>query len=151
VLKLLLTRELGRLAKWLRILGLDAEYSREKNNASLIIQALREDRLILTRNHRLPAGRGIRIVVLKEELIRKQVAESLKLLEIPVRPQELFTRCTVCNQALVDVLKEKIKDKVPEYVFQTQEHFRACPKCSRIYWQGSHWMNVEEILKAIQV
>jgi uncharacterized protein len=150
VVKLLLTRELGRLAKWLRLLGIDAEYSREKNNASLVIQALRQERSILTRDHRLPAARGIKIVVLKEELIKKQLAETLKLLGIVARAEEMFTRCTVCNRVLVDVARDSVKEKIPEYVFATQEKFLACPKCSRVYWQGTHWKNVEGTIKAIQ-
>jgi uncharacterized protein len=150
VVKLLLTRELGRLAKWLRILGIDAEYSRLNNNASLIIQALREDRTILTRNHRLPAARGIRIVVLKEELIKKQLSEILGVLENVPGPEEMFTRCTVCNEMLVNVDKDKIKEKVPVYVFATQEKFLSCPKCSRVYWQGTHWKNVADTLKTIK-
>ena len=150
MVKLLLTRELGRLAKWLRILGFDAEYSREKNNAFLVIQALREDRTILTRNHRLPAARGIRIVVLKEELIKKQLSEISKLREIIPGAEEMFTRCTICNEALVSIAKDKIKEKVPEYVFQTQEKFSTCPKCRRLYWPGTHWKNVAEALKTIK-
>ena len=148
-MKLLLTRELGRLAKWLRIMGVDAEYSRQKNNASLVIQALKEERTILTRNHRLPAARGIKIAVLKEELLRLQLEEVFELLGLAPQPEELFTRCTVCNLRLADIGKDKVKDKVPEYVFQTQEKFLTCPSCGRIYWQGTHRNNVEKALKAI--
>ncbi len=138
------------MAKWLRILGVDAEYSRQKNNASLIIQALREERVILTRNRRLPAARGISILVLREEEIKKQLAEILKMPGICPGPQEMFSRCTVCNEALVSIAKEKIKEKVPEYVFQTQEEFLTCPECGRIYWQGTHWGNVRKFLEEIE-
>ena len=150
MVKLLLTRELGRLAKWLRIMGIDAENSCQRNNSSLVIQALREDRTIVTRNRRLPAARGIRIVVLKEELVKKQLQEISELLGIVPVCTGMFTRCTICNQELVSVAKDKIKEKVPEYVFQTQEKFFSCPKCARTYWQGTHWNNVQETLKMIK-
>lgn len=148
-MKLLLTQELGRLAKWLRILGFDAEYSKESNPASLIIRALREERIILSRNHRLPAARGLKIIILKEEKIREQLREALKILGIEPSGQIMFKRCTICNVELEPIVKEKVKGKVPEYVFRTQESFFICPKCNRIYWHGTHWGNVNSIIKEL--
>ncbi len=148
-MKFLLSNELGRLANWLRILGFDAEYFPPQNLSSLIIQALREERVIITRNQHLPKHTGIRIVVLKSEKIKEQVAEILKALNTAVNKDIMFSRCTICNVPLVPVEKEKIKDKVPEYVFKTQSAFTACPKCQRIYWQGTHWGNVRQTLEEI--
>ncbi|MBM3250612.1 MAG: hypothetical protein FJZ09_07275, partial [Candidatus Omnitrophica bacterium] len=115
-MKFLLTKELGRLAKWLRILGLDTTYSKEAKAATLIIEALREERIIITRNHRLPAGRGVRIVVIEQEKIKAQLAEILEALKIKPDPDQMFTRCILCNEELQAIEKEKVKDKVPEYV-----------------------------------
>ena len=148
-MKLLLTRELGRLAKWLRILGFDTEYFKEANISSLIIQALRENRVIITRNHRLPRSAGLRVVLIKEEKLKEQLREALKALEISLDSVLMFSRCIICNEELVEIAKDQIKDRVPEYVFNTQEDFISCPKCERIYWQGTHWGNVETILKEI--
>ncbi|MEK7805847.1 MAG: Mut7-C RNAse domain-containing protein, partial [Planctomycetota bacterium] len=50
----------------------------------------------------------------------------------------IFTRCLVCNGLLEPVAKEKIKDKVPPYVYSTQDEFDICPQCGRIYWSGTH-------------
>jgi len=146
-MKLLLSKELGRLATWLRILGLDAEYFRQQNLSSLVIQALRDDRVIITRNQHLARRSGMRIVVLESEKIKEQIAEVLKALNIGVNKDIIFSRCIICNLPLVSVEKETIKDKVPEYVFKTQETFVTCPACQRIYWQGTHWGNINEILK----
>jgi len=148
-MKLLLTRELGRLAKWLRILGFDTEYFKEANISSLIIQALRENRVIITRNHRLPRSAGLRIILIKEEKLKEQLREALKALEISLDSVLMFSRCIICNEELVEIAKDQIKDRVPEYVFNTQKNFISCPKCERIYWQGTHWGNVETILKEI--
>jgi len=148
--KFILTKELGRLVKWLRILGFDTEYFNADNAGSLIIQALREERIILTRNQHLPQVRGLKIVLIKNEKITKQVAEALKILEIKPDPETMFRRCILCNAELVDIVKEKVKDKVPEYVFKTQENFITCPKCQRIYWQGTHWGNVQKTLEEIK-
>jgi len=147
--KFILTRELGRLAKWLRILGFDSEYFSQDNLSSLMIQALRDERIVLTRNQRLARPTGVKIVLIKAEKIKEQVAEILKALNIQPDSETMFSRCIICNEELVDIEKEKIKDKVPEYVFKTQESFITCPTCKRIYWQGTHWGNVIETLKKI--
>lgn len=149
-MKFILTKELGRLSKWLRILGFDTVYYNQDNLSSLIIQALRDERIILTRNQRLPQGRGLKIVLIKNEKIKKQVAEILQTLKISLKPEMMFSRCTLCNAELVDIAKEEVKDKVPEYVFKTQGNFITCPQCKRIYWQGTHWGNVRKTLEEIK-
>jgi len=148
-MKFILTKELGRLVKWLRILGFDTEYFNTDNPSSLIIQALRDERTILTRNQHLPQAKGLKILLIKNEKIQKQVAEVLKILEIKPNSETMFSRCILCNEELTQIAKEKVKDKVPEYVFKTQEHFITCPKCQRIYWQGTHWGNVQKTLEEI--
>ena len=149
-MKFILTKELGRLAKWLRILGFDARYFKEGNAGSLIIEALREERIILTRNHHLPKSSGVKIVVLEAEKIKDELSEALKALKIQPDSEMMFSRCILCNEKLVDIEKEKIKDRVPEYVYKTQEDFIACPKCKRIYWQGTHWGNVSKTIEEIK-
>ncbi len=148
-LKFLLTKELGRLAKWLRILGYDTQYFNQDNTGSLIIQALRDERIILTRNQRLPKSKGIKILLLQKEKIKEQIEEVLKILHLKPNSDMMFTRCTLCNKELVEIEKEKIKDNVPEYVFNTQEDFITCPQCKRIYWKGTHWGNVQKTLERI--
>jgi hypothetical protein len=149
-MKLLLTRELGRLSKWLRILGFDCEYYNQDNISSLVIQALRDSRIIITRNSRLPKSAGIKIVLIKSEKIKEQVPEVLGALKLKPSRSSMFTRCIICNRELVSVDKIKVKDKVPEYVFDTQENFVTCLKCKRIYWQGTHWGNVTKTLEEIK-
>ena len=148
-MKFILTKELGRLSKWLRILGFDTVYYNQDNLSSLIIQALRDERIILTRNQRLPQARGLKIVLIKNEKIKKQVEEVLKTLKIVLEPEMMFSRCILCNTELVYITKDEVKDKVPEYVFNTQEDFLTCPHCNRIYWQGTHWGNVTKTLEEI--
>lgn len=144
--RFILTQELGRLAKWLRILGFDTEYFKEGNSSSLIIRALRDGRIILTRNHHLPQSAAPQITLVQAERIKEQVAEVLNTLHINPQSFRMFTRCIICNEELVPISRDKVKDKVPEYVFNTQNNFVTCPKCMRVYWQGTHWGNVEATL-----
>ncbi len=148
--KFILTKELGRLAKWLRILGFDAAYFNQGNVSSLIIEALRDGRIIITRNQRLPKSGGVKIVLIRGESFKEQLQELLKGLKIPLESASMFSRCIICNLELKDVDKEEVRTKVPAYVFETQGHFVACPKCKRIYWPGTHWGNVEKTLEEIE-
>jgi uncharacterized protein with PIN domain len=148
-MKFILTKELGRLAKWLRILGYDSIYFKQDNPSSLIIQSLRDGRIIITRNSRLSKPLGIKSVLIEAETIKEQMSEVLEKLNLKPDANLMFTRCTICNIELADIDKEKIKDKVPEYVFNTQEDFVICPSCNRIYWLGTHWGNVQTTLKEI--
>lgn len=150
-MKFIATKELGRLAKWMRILGFDTEYFKEENYSKLKILALRDERIILTRNTRLSRPGGIKLVQIKHDSLNEQLLDVSKELDLKADKDLMFSRCTICNIALEPVEKEKIKDKIPKYVFETQSKFIQCPKCLRIYWPGSHWGNVEEILKEIGI
>lgn len=148
-MKFILSKELGKLATWLRILGFDSVYYKQDRISSLIILALKEDRVILTRNHYLPKHTGIRIIVVDSERVNAQLKEVLKALNIKANKDIMFSRCVICNILLSSIEKTKIESKVPEYVFATQEKFLTCEVCNRIYWKGTHWGNVEEIIEGI--
>ena len=148
-MKFILTKELGRLAKWLRILGFDTLYYNQNNPGSLIVQALRDERVILTRNQHLPQARGVRIIRLDAEKLGEQIPQIAKALNIKPDNRRMFTRCILCNETLADIEKDKVKDRVPEYVFNTQDDFVCCPRCKRIYWQGTHWERMRKSLAAI--
>jgi len=148
-MKFLLTSELGRLAKWLRILGFDASYINSGNISSIIIEALKQDRIILTRNRHFPRSGGLQIVVITAEKFKDQIKEVQDRLRIDNATLVLFKRCVTCNQLLEPVDKNGVKGLVPEYVLNTQQTFTSCPLCKKIYWQGTHWGNVEDTLKEL--
>jgi uncharacterized protein with PIN domain len=150
-MKFILTKELGRLVKWLRILGYDSEYFKQDKTSSLFILALRDERIIVTRNQRLSQPRGVKIIVLKAEVLKAQLGELLKALNIALDKGIMFSRCSVCNTGLKPIEKQEVKHKVPAYVYQNQEKFTTCPACQRIYWQGTHWGNVSQALKEISL
>jgi len=148
-MKFIVSHELGRLARWLRILGFDAAYFTSADRTKLTMLSLKEDRIILTRDTRLSRYAGYRTLRVDSDLFKEQVSQVLKGLNLEIDEDKLFTRCIVCNQELQETDKQEIKSKVPEYVFQTQESFKICPKCKRIYWQGTHWGNVRKVLKEV--
>ena len=147
-MKFIVTRELGRLVKWLRILGYDTIYSTEENKSTLVIYALREDRIILTRNRRI-SPKGVRVLWIKSDSVREQISQVIRELNLSLDEDSMFCRCIICNEILNEISRDKVKNRVPEYVFKTQTDFFTCSNCQRIYWQGTHWGNVSKILEEI--
>jgi len=149
-MRFILTPELGRLTKWLRILGFDAVYFSGTNLPSLLIQALRDSRIILTRNLRLiNKAKAAKFVQIKSDEVNQQLKQVLKDLKIKLDEDIMFSRCIICNIELNKIDKQKIKDRVPEYVFKTQDEFFTCSSCQRIYWSGTHWGNITKTLEDI--
>lgn len=145
---------LGRLCRWLRALGYDTLYfvpksyqkkgkisniiTSEKKNG-IILYGLKEDRVIITRDHRLSSKRALKIVVVKYDKLDKQMKQVFKELKLDIKEELIFSRCLICNTSLEEVKKERIKDRVPSYVFETHERFSVCPNCEKVYWKGTHW------------
>lgn len=147
--RFILTKELGRLAKWLRILGYDSKFYREDNLSTLVITALREERSILTRNSRMSRFPGPRVVRITADFVDKQIRQLLLELKLKPNPQDMFSRCVICNEGLRELAKDQAQGKVPAYVYQSQKDFKVCPQCNKIYWQGTHWGNVRKFLAKI--
>jgi uncharacterized protein with PIN domain len=138
---------LGRLARWLRILGYDTRYEAHVDDAALVRGALRENRVILTRDRGLPEEFRVRSLVLVEsERPQDQLRELVTRFQLDTEGR-LFTRCSRCNAALESVSRQQIAERVPQRVFRDHDRFKRCPGCERIYWEGSH---VDRIRQAIR-
>ncbi|MEE9499682.1 MAG: Mut7-C RNAse domain-containing protein [Candidatus Omnitrophota bacterium] len=148
-MKFILTKELGRLARWLRILGYDTIYYDKDDKSRLIIISLRDRRVILTRDSKMSRFTGVRMFRITEDDIEKQLAQVAKGLDLDIEEDKTFLRCVDCNEPLVDIKKNKVKDRVPPYVFKTQKEFKMCPSCNKIFWKGTHWQLVKEFLKCL--
>ena len=143
VMKFIVDNNVGKLVKWLRIMGYDTLFFSGRNDSQMIATALAEDRVILTRDTQIMKRRvvtsgqlkAILITSDKPELQMNQVIDTLNL-DSQFRP---FTLCLECNQTLEERSKQQVKDLVPPYVFQTQSQYMGCPACHRIYWRGTHW------------
>ena len=144
--KFIFTKELGRLTKWLRILGFDTEYYNSDNIGTLIVSALRDKRIIVTRRKKIDS---LKTVVIESDEIRGQIRELINKLNLTIDESLMFSRCTICNELIEEVFKEEIRSKVPPYVYETQKNFYQCRKCKKVYWQGTHWGNVQRYLKEI--
>ena len=151
-MKFVVDHNVGKLVKWLRMLGYDADFFTGDDDWQMVVSALREDRIILTRDTGImklgviESGKVKAILICSEdpeEQIR-QLNESLNL----DFTDGLFTRCMECNTLLEKRTVDEIKTRVPPYVFKTQKEYVECPSCSRIYWKGSHW---QAMVKKLQI
>ncbi len=146
-MKFIVTKEMGRLARWLRILGFDTLYFKSDNKGTLVLEALREDRIIITRSKEIHEELKKKTIQITSCNLKEQIKEIITVLNIKLDEKKMFTRCTLCNTALEDIEKEKVQGIAPEYVYKTQEHFMKCPACNKIYWHGSHWGRVKEVIE----
>jgi len=129
---------LGKLARWLRALGCDTLYPRAVEDHHLLHLARAEARILLTRDARLAREAGSLCLLVTAERLESQISEVIERLDLSPPQHALLSRCLECNDLLEDRAKEAVRGLVPEYIFSTQEHFVGCPRCGKIYWQGSH-------------
>lgn len=141
-LKLLADCMLGRLAKWLRLLGYDTAYDNGASDQELARRARAEGRVLLTRDRELAARRGLRTLLIESEMLEEQVREVRDALGPP--PGSALSRCSVCNVVLESVSPVEIADRVPPYVLRTQTEFQRCPGCGKVYWPGTHLQAMRE-------
>jgi uncharacterized protein with PIN domain len=140
---------LGRLARWLRLLGYDTAYSNDATDHELARRARAEGRLLLTRDRDLAVRRGLRTLLIQSQDLEDQIQEVREALgELPEHP---LSRCSMCNTVLEAVAAQDVVDRVPIYVFQAHPEFRQCPGCGRVYWSGSHVETMGEQLKEFGV
>ncbi|MBW1981654.1 MAG: Mut7-C RNAse domain-containing protein [Deltaproteobacteria bacterium] len=142
-------RMLGKLAKWLRVLGYDVIYLR-KGTAEEIKRGLRQGRVLLTRDRRAqPWRREGRIVIVSSNDPQEQLIEVFRNLELQFSSSALFSRCLLCNRVLRAVDKNDIAAEVPEYVWHTHSRFFRCPQCNRVFWPGSHSVRMRRQLEQV--
>ena len=130
---------LGRLAKTLRMLGYDVAYRSDASDDAVRLLALREGRVVLTRDHEIAAtSLPIRVVLVEGDRVADQLRHVVRALGLSVDESRLFTRCLLCNDPVVELPAEGARDLVPQYVHRTQARFARCPSCGRIYWAATH-------------
>ncbi len=142
---------LGGLARLLRMAGFDTLHDNRYADEEIRRIAAREARIVLTRDRELLKCRDVThgcfvralkpAQQLQEIVARLQLASSL----------DPFALCLHCNLPLSDVCKDDVLDRLPPNVAEHYVRLRTCPGCRRIYWEGSHWRRMRELLDALLV
>ena len=146
--------QLGKLSRWLRIIGQDTAYERAIADADLLARAAAEARIVLTRDHHLPKlarknsapDRAPQVIVLAENYPALQLREVVELFRDRMQIS-IFSRCPVCNAETVKVAKEEVAAQLPPFVAASQQEFTRCPGCGRVYWQATHRARVDLVLR----
>ena len=149
--KFITTIELGRLARWLRLLGFDCVFFDRAKKKDLVIESLRETRIILTRDSRLSRFSGVRMVHIESDFVEEQLTQVIKSVRLKVDKEKMFTRCTECNTPIEKVKKEDVKSKIPPFVYKTQKEFMHCPGCGKVYWKGTHYNLANKFLDKCKI
>jgi len=143
---------LGGLARWLRALGVDVAFDARLDDAELVRAAQAEERWILTRDRKLVERRAARRHLLVEsERLHDQVRQVLARFAIEPRSERVLTRCLRCNTPLAELDAAAAAPHVPPFVLRTQDRFRRCPTCGRIYWRATHVERMKQRLRAFGV
>jgi len=142
---------LGKLTRWLRMLGHDVEYSSKLDDAQLIMVAKKERRILLTRDLELyqqATAKGVNAVYLEGKTEAEKLAYLAKRFKIKLEIDMATSRCTKCNTQVKPISKEKAADRIEKSTFSYYNDFWECPKCGQVYWQGAHWTRIRKTLEA---
>lgn len=148
--KFILDVHLGRLVKYLRLLGFDTIYRNDFTDNEIIETAATEDRIILTRDvgilKRNEVNKGYWI---RNQDPKEQVKEVVKRFDL-YRHVEPFKHCLECNGLISKVSKESIQDRLLPGTRKYYDTFYQCPDCQRIYWEGSHYQRMLKTIREIK-
>ena len=136
---------LGKLARWLRILGFDTVFDCSLSDAQLLHLARSQGRALLTRDRELASKGGYLVRSGDWEQALKEVLDAFHLKD-KIKP---FTRCPVCNSPLKEIGAKEAKLLVPPIAFARATKFALCPGCGRVYWDGTHLKRMELIINKL--
>jgi uncharacterized protein with PIN domain len=140
---------LGKLTKYLRILGFDTLYRNDFQDNELANISILDERVLLTRDRRLLMRRGVTLgCLIRSRIPQEQLIEVINRYNLldEIKP---FQRCLNCNASLVPVSKDTIIDRLQPLTRRYYHEFHHCPICDKIYWKGSHYDHMSTFLNLL--
>lgn len=138
---------LGKLAKRLRMLGFDAAFGNDLNDDEIVARALREKRIILTRDRRLLFRKAVTHGYwVRSDDPETQLVEVMRRLDLAAQARPL-ERCIECNGLIESVEREQVWDRLEPLTRRYYRDFYRCPDCDRIYWEGSHVEHMSAVIR----
>ena len=145
--RFLLNGMLGVLARKMRMLGLDAEFSADAGIVMIRYRSMAEDRIVLTKNPKLAKTLGDKAWLITGEGAWEEFQSAVPLLKMITVTIEPLSRCLDCNRRLLRVTREQVKNSVPHYSWVNADHFMTCPACDKKYWKGTHHRKMLEEIR----
>jgi hypothetical protein len=142
---------LGKLTRWLRMLGQDVEYSNNADDAELLAKAKDEGRILLTRDFELyqrAVGKGLDAFYLEGATGDEKLAEVAERYRIPLEIDMSSSRCPKCNSPVKLISKREAEKTVEKNTLEHYMDFWKCSNCGQVYWQGAHWTKIRKSLGA---
>jgi len=144
---------LGKLARWLRVLGFDVSYFRRIEDGELLTIARKEGRTLLTRDRELVRrAKAVPALLIDGEKWEEQVVQVLKAFDLGGRVAP-FSRCLDCNRPLKRLSREEAGNLIPPFIRDQCGRFALCPGCGRVFWEGTHAGDmagrIDRILKSV--
>ena len=151
-MRFLLDGMLGKLTRWLRMLGYDAVYLNDLADKDLLALAKRESRVLLTSDeelYRTAAMRGTETVLVQGLTEPQRLAEVAERYKLRLEIDTTISKCPKCGFAIRETKKSEVEESVPPTTFKVYTSFWVCtnPKCAKVYWHGSHWKKIEKTLE----
>ncbi len=141
---------LGKLSRWLRMLGHDVEYSRSEDDKELIKKAKSEKRVLLTRDLKLyqrAMTQGVNATLVEAATGAEKLADLARRFDVNLEIDLTVSRCPKCNAKIKTVSKGMVVNRIPRATSTHYNAFWECPGCGQIYWQGAHWKRIDKTLK----
>ncbi|MFC2160646.1 Mut7-C RNAse domain-containing protein [Acidobacteriota bacterium] len=140
---------LGKLAKWLKILGFDTAYFSKIEDDDLLVFAQNESRILLTRDNGLiERSKKTPALFIVSEKWTEQIQQVLKEFNLYGNIKS-NSRCIECNTVLIHLTKERAKNLVSPFIYKNADIFSLCPECGRAFWRGTHQKDMEEKIRKI--
>lgn len=142
-------RTLGKLAKWLRILGFETIFESDISHKTFY-EHLEHERVLLTRTTKIRDRFAVkRLVFIEADNVYEQLRQVIGELAITHKDIRVFSICLHCNSPIVGVNKQIIYGRVPDYIWETHDEFSTCRLCERIYWSGSHMERSRAVIERL--
>jgi uncharacterized protein with PIN domain len=141
---------LGKLTRWLRILGHDVEYTGSMEDKDLIRKAWKEKRILLTRDvelYRQAIEKGAEAFLIKDPNQTANLADLARRFGFKLEVDVKISRCPKCNGRIDVVSKSDVIEKVPATTSSNYDEFWQCRSCGQVYWRGAHWQRIDETLE----
>ena len=148
-MKFLADSMLGKLARWLRMLGHDVTYSTELIDSELLEVAKKENSVLLTKDlelYKRAITRGIEAFYVEGETESSRLAELAQRYALTLSVDMEKSHCPVCNTKLKAAPKAQLTSELEKNTLTYYDHFWKCPNCGQVYWQGAHWKQITNTL-----
>jgi len=155
-MRFLLDGMLGRLTRWLRMIGCEASYYKGSPDAELLQRAKEDSLVLLTSDlqlYRTAIARNVECYLVEGNDETERLANLAARFNLNLKIDTETSRCSACGSRIKPVKKEEIASQIPPATFKLYQSFWICTNasCAKVYWKGSHWKRIEETLENARI